>query len=363
MSAKIQIKKVYKVKKISLLVLLVIFVIPFYGQGNNKNAKKYKTQCIAFYNLENMFDTIVDPDTNLILRKEFTPYGPKDWNTAKYYKKLDNLARVLSEIGTEYVPTGPAIIGCAEVENRRVLEDLVKRPAIANRDYHIIHFDSPDERGIDVAFLYEPSKFKPIKIWLRHETSLPHHDKTRDMLAVYGLLDGEPFYFIVDHWPSRYGGQKRSEPLRDSVAKHDRMVIDSILSVNPKAKIVYMGDLNDDPIDESIKKYMNTSGKIKRMKPGQLYNPMEEKFKAGYGTLAYNDAWDLFDQFMLTKSLLGNDRSTYKFWKAKIFKRKYMIQQSGRFAGYPLRTYVGNTFMGGFSDHFPVYLFLIKQIK
>lgn len=341
---------------------MTIFVIPFYGQDNN-SSKKYKTQCIAFYNFENLFDTIVDPDTNIILREEFTPLSGKNWNTQKYFKKLDNLAQVISEMGTEYSPSGPAILGCTEIENISVLQDLVKRPAIANRHYQIVHYDSPDERGIDVAFLYQADKFTLIKSWVRHEISLPHHDKTRDMLAIYGLLDGEPMYFMVDHWPSRGGGQKASAPKRDSVAKHDRMVIDSILALDPNAKVVYMGDLNDDPVDESVKKYFNTSGKIDKLAPGEMYNPMLEKFKSGNGTLAYNDAWNLFDQLIITQSLIGDNKDTYKYWQALIFKKKYMYQQTGRFEGYPLRTFVGDQFMGGFSDHFPVYLFLIKEIK
>jgi hypothetical protein len=353
------------VKKILTLLTAILLFSQSFAQQNPKNEdKQYKLMCVAFYNLENLFDTIVDPDTNLILREDFTPLGAKNWNTEKYYKKLDNLAKVISMLGTEKVPTGPAVIGVAEVENRSVLDDLVKRPAIINRNYKIVHYDSPDERGIDVAFLYQPDKFKLIKSWVRHETSLPNGDKTRDMLAIYGELDGEPFYFIVDHWPSRRGGQKRSEPLRDSVAKHDRQVIDSILALNPGAKVIYMGDLNDDPVDESVKKYMNASGKIKKLKEGQLYNPMEEKFKRGIGTLAYNDAWNLFDQFMMTQSLIDTkDLSTYKFLQAKIFSKNFMKQKSGRFEGYPLRTYVGNEFTGGYSDHFPVYLFLYKELK
>jgi hypothetical protein len=337
--------------------MISLFFITSFAQ------KKYKYQCVAFYNLENLFDTIADPDTNLILRYDFTPNGPHHWNTDKYYKKLDNLAFVISQIGTDVVPSGPAVMGVAEVENARVLKDLVSRPMLMSRHYSFVHYDSPDERGIDVALLYEPTRFKVIKSWIRRENSLPHHDKTRDMLAVYGLLDGEPFYFIVDHWPSRYGGQKRSEPLRDSVAKHDRMVIDSIIKIHPNAKIIYMGDLNDDPVDESVKKYMHSVGKIKKLKPGDLYNPMEEKFRNGIGTLAYNDAWDLFDQFMLTQSLLTSSKYTYNFAKAFIFRKPFLFQKEGHFKGYPHRTFAGDEFLDGYSDHLPVYLFLRKQVK
>lgn len=352
-------------KILAIIILFIVGKSNVFGQINLNDLKGEKLQLasVAFYNLENLFDTIVDPDTNLILREEFTPSGPKAWNTEKYYIKLDNLAKVLSQLGTELCPNGPAVIGVAEVENETVLKDLINRPMLKNRNYKIVHFDSPDERGIDVAFLYQPNRFVLEKAWIRRENSLPHNDKTRDMLAMYGKLDGEPFYFIVDHWPSRSGGQKRSEPLRDTVAKHDRMIIDSILNLHPNAKIIYMGDLNDDPIDESVKKFMNATGNLKRIKPNQLYDPMVQKYKNGIGTLAYHDAWNLFDQFIMTQSLLGDDISSYKFVSAHIFNKKWMTQSEGRFAGYPLRTYVGDKFMGGYSDHFPVYLFLAKEKK
>jgi len=345
------------VKKVTLVILFVVslFVI--------SNAQQYNVRCVAFYNLENLFDTIVDPDTNLILRDDFTPIGKKNWNTQKYYHKLDNMARVLSEIGVGVEPMGPAIIGVSEVENKSVLDDLVKRPAILARNYQVVHFDSPDERGIDVGLLYRPDAFILEKAWVRHEFSLPDNDKTRDLLVVQGKLDGELMFFMVDHWPSRSGGQQRSAPLRDSVAKHDRQVIDSIMAVHPDAKIIFMGDLNDDPTDKSVKDFMKANGKLNRLKEGELYNPYFEKFKKGNGTLAYNDAWNLFDQLLLTQSFLGNDHSTYKFSSAHIFKENYMFQQDGRFKGYPLRSFVGDNFKGGFSDHFPIYLFLIRDTQ
>lgn len=344
-------------KKITVVLLFVVSLIAY------SNGQQYNVRCVAFYNLENLFDTIVDPDTTKILREDFTPLGAKNWNTQKYYTKLDNMARVISEIGVSVEPMGPAILGVSEVENRTVLEDLVKRPAIIARNYQIVHFDSPDERGIDVALLYRPDAFVVEKSWVRHEFSLPDNDKTRDLLVVEGKMDGESMIFMVDHWPSRGGGQQRSAPFRDTVAKNDRHVIDSIMNINPNAKIIYMGDLNDDPVNESVKIFMKANGKLNRLKEGELYNPFFEKYKKGNGTLAYNDAWNLFDQMFLTQSLLGDDKSTYKFSKAFIFKKPYMFQTDGRFQGYPLRTYVGNNFIGGFSDHFPVYLFLIRNTQ
>lgn len=337
-------------KKLSIIVLLITLFFSLSAQNKVQRV-------IAFYNCENLFDTINDP--NEYLSDEFTPQSPKKWNTEKYYKKLDNLARVFGEIAVEADPMGPAIIGCAEIENQGVLVDLVHRPAIIARNYQIVHYDSPDERGVDVAFLYRPDCFQLTKSWVRHETSLPNNDKTRDMLAIEGFLDGEHVYFLVDHWPSRSGGQKRSEPLRDTVAKHDRQVIDSILAIDPNAKIMFMGDLNDDPTDASVIKYMKATGKLDKLKPEDLYNPYNEKYKSGNGTLAYNDAWNLFDQIFISQAYL-KENTGLKFVNSFIFKKKYMFQQDGRFEGYPLRTFVGDEFMGGFSDHFPVYTIISK---
>lgn len=313
---------------------------------------------IAFYNLENLHDTIFNTDPNLILQDEFTPQSPKKYNTEKYYKKLDNLARVISEIGAEVDKLGPAIIGVAEVENRTVLEDLINRPALKNRNYGIIHYESYDERGIDVAFLYRKDCFVPIYSFHKKQPKF----RTRDLVYLEGELDGEHIYLLVDHWSSRRGGRKRSEPRRISMAQKDRTVIDSIFSVNPDAKVIFMGDLNDNPNNISIVKYLKAKGSVEKLEIGDLYNPFYEKFKQGNGTLAHNDSWNLFDQIIISQSFL-NDTIGYNFKGAFIFKKKYMYQQTGRFEGYPLRTYVGDEFQNGYSDHFPVYILISKKTK
>ncbi len=344
-------------KKTILVTVLSLFTLTAFSQ-----TKQYKVACVAFYNLENLFDTIIDLNPEKILQEDFTPNGPKQWNTEKYYQKLDNMARVISDIGTDFSPTGAAIVGVSEVENRLVLEDLVKRPAIASRNYKIVHFDSPDERGIDVALLYQPSVFKVINS-SAHSIVLPKNNYTRDLLVVKGILDNEEMYFMVDHWPSRGGGQKRSAPLRNAVAEHDRGIIDSILEINPNAKIVFMGDLNDDPIDESVEKYLNANGNIKKLKEGQLYNTMYKKFKNGIGTLAYQNNWNLFDQIIITQSFLNKDKSTFQFHKSYIYNKKYLVEKEGNFKGYPLRTYSFGEYRGGYSDHFPSYIIILKEIN
>jgi len=342
-------------------VLLVALFVSF--QTTKAQEKQYKVACVAFYNLENLFDTIVDTNPNIILADEFTPKGRNNWTSKRYKAKLLRMADVISQIGGQFSPQGPAVIGVSEIENRQVLEDLVNTPKLKARHYKIIHFDSPDRRGIDLALLYRATAFKPTS---QKAFPLIIADKpdfyTRSQLLVTGLLDGEEMHFIVNHWPSRRGGEKRSRPLRNAAADLSRSIADSILEVKPNAKIIIMGDLNDDPTNESLRKHLKAKGKIKKMKAGDFYNPMMEKFKNGNGTLAYRDSWSLFDQLIITPALINSDKGTYKFLRAKIFKNKKLTQKEGKYKGYPLRTYAGGTFQGGYSDHFPVYLLLVKEI-
>lgn len=323
--------------------------------------KPYK---IVFYNLENFFDTINDPE---VKDDEFTPEGPKNWNHAKYTKKLHNVERVLFDIAAinkDY----PVVIGVSEVENRTVLEDIVATRKLAPANYRISHFDSPEARGVDVAFLYRPDVFKlegqyPVKTVI---PSLPGF-KTRDILTMWGMIENEPFFFMVAHWPSRLGGKEVSEFKRIAVAEQMRSIADSVLAANPATKVVMMGDFNDDPIDKSIAQGLAAKFKMKELVQGDLYNPYADMLKAGYGSLAYGDAWNIFDNIVVTENLAKGSTGTLKLQKApgskfygNIFKQHYMVQKEGQYKGYPLRTYVGNNFQGGFSDHFPVYIYIGK---
>ncbi len=325
--------------------------------------KQYSVAGVGFYNLENLFDTIVDPDENKILQEDFTPKGKSAWTSERYHEKLENMSKVIAEIGTDVSPDGLAMLGVAEIENRTVLEDLVKTKNLNNRGYEIVHYESPDKRGIDVGLLYNPTYFKVTSsrnISLRTIDTTFH---TRSQLLVSGLLNGEKVHVIVAHWPSRRGGEKRSKPRRASAAKLGRMLIDSLQSYDPNAKILYMGDLNDDPVDESVKKHLKAVGKQENATNGVLYNPWAGYYKKGIGTLAYRDTWNLFDQIIVTESLLGEDYTSYKLFKSKIFKKAYLLNATGRYKGYPYRTYAGGAYTGGYSDHFPVYMFLIKEQK
>ena len=344
-------------KKFKFLFFLLLTVQIVFAQD------KIKKMCIGFYNLENLFDTIDDPT---IRDEEFLPNGEKRWNTEKYSIKLQNLAHVIKLIGSNDVPTGPVILGVSEVENRRVLEDLVKQKEISQRHYGIIHFDGPDKRGVDVALLYNPRYFRVINARSVH-VELPNHHPTRDILYVSGILDlTDTLHILVNHWPSRRGGQKRSQPLRDSAAAVARKIIDSIFTINPNAKIVVMGDLNDDPVDESVITYLKATGKKKELRDFYLYNTMFNKYKKGIGSLAYGDTWNLFDQIIISQSLLHdfNKKDTgYLYLKSVIFRPSFLFQKTGRFAGYPHRTFAGGEFLGGYSDHLPTYIILYKKIK
>ncbi len=328
--------------------------------GTIGNAQNYEIVATGYYNLENLFDTI---DSENVRDSEYLPNSKKQWNSERYYYKLDQMARVLSEIATDKTPDGLAVFGISEIENRMVVEDLVKRETLKDRNYQIVHYNSPDRRGIDVALVYNPKYFKLI-----HSYSAPIIDadtnfKTRDQLVVTGLLKGEEVHFIVNHWPSRSGGEKRSKPKRNAAAKLSRSLADSLIAINPNAKVMIMGDLNDDPTDQSVAKILKATDDKSKLKDGYFFNPYMTLHRNGIGTLAYRDSWNNFDQIILTPALVTEDRSKWSYYKANIFKKPYMINQEGKYKGYPKRTHAGGKFQGGFSDHFPVYIYLVRELK
>lgn len=338
---------------------LVFFGINTVAYGQNEKA--YKVACIGFYNLENLFDTADDPTIN---DDDFTPSGSYVWDDEKYANKLNNMATVIADLGTSISPDGTAILGVCEVENRKVLEDLVADEQIKNRKYQIIHYDSPDRRGIDVGLLYQEKYFKPINSKSHRLVFKDNPDYfTRDQLVVTGNLDGDTVSIIVAHWPSRSGGQTASEPRRIEAAMLGRHIIDSLLAQDAQAKIILMGDLNDDPINKSVKDYIRAKGKMSKVGEGDMYNPMYAKFKSGDCTLAYQDAWNLFDQLIISQGLMGEDASSYIFHQSYVYSKDYLKQKDGRYKGYPLRTHAGGNYLNGYSDHFPVFIVLKKEVK
>ena len=324
--------------------------------------KDYKVAAIGFYNLENLFDTLDSDNTNDV---DFLPSGRLAWNTPKYISKQANMAKVVSLLATELSPDGVAILGVAEIENRKVLEDLVSQSDLKSRNYQIAHYDSPDERGIDCALLYQPKYFQvsgskavPVNLQ-RAKDSLP--DYTRDILLVSGIFDGEPMHIMVGHWPSRRGGESGSAWMRAKAAQVCRTLADSITAADPKAKIVIMGDLNDDPDSKSLTQILKAKKDSDELAKGDLYNPMYALYKDGNGTMAYRDAWSLFDQMIVSKTLASKKEGGWQLYKAVVYRQPWLLQQEGQFRGYPFRTYVGDIFINGYSDHLPVYMFLLKK--
>lgn len=339
--------------------LTTITVVLLLGLSTLGFANK-RPYTVLFYNVENLFDTIPGPND-----KEFTPEAGKAWNTTKYNIKMNNLDRVFYDIAAAE-KTFPAIIGLAEVENRTVLEDLVKMPKIGKANYQIVHYDSPDWRGVDVALLYRPDLFEyegsfPIKTEI---PELPNF-KTRDILSVWGKIDGERFCFFVAHFPSRLGGEAASAFKRIAAAQLVRDAADSMMREYPDIKIVIMGDMNDDPANISLAQTLGGKRKVKDVEPFGYFNPYYQMHRDGFGTLAYQDTWNLFDNVIVNENLLNATTGKLKLVKrgkyyGNIFRAGYMLQTSGQYKGYPLRTYVGNSFQYGYSDHFPVYILIEK---
>lgn len=341
----------------------ILFLLAFYSFGSLKASAQsnYKVNIIAFYNMENLFDTINDPHND----EEFLPNSPRQYNTRIYKDKIDRLASVIEVLGTDISPDGPAILGVAEVENAGVLKDIAKSPRVAKRNYQVILFDSKYDRGVDVGLMYNPKYFKPL-----HQeplfVQLPGGAKdayyTRDVLYVKGLMDGDTMHFFVNHWPSRSGGEERSRPGRFAAANVVKHTIDSINNSNPNSKIVVMGDFNDDPISPSVAKILNAKGKIKDVQPSGLYNPWWDMYKRGIGTSPYQDAWGLFDQILISHSFLSKEQSDYFFRQAVIFNKEFLLQKTGKYRNYSKRTWDGITYNYGYSDHFPVYIVTLKKI-
>lgn len=350
-------------KSTKIILAMLCFALSFNAFSQEKEAKRFKIRTLAFYNLENFFDTINDVTKN----DEASPIMEMRTGKAEaYQKKVHNMARVISDIGVDEAHDMPAIIGVSEVENRSVLADLANDPLLRAKDYGIVHFDGPDRRSIDVALLYQKSMFVPIST-SSHELKIyddltRNRVYTRDQLLVTGKLDGEIIHIIVNHWPSRSGGEARSRSKRVAAGKLNRHIIDSLQIIDPYAKIFTMGDMNDDPTNASIKEALGAKANKEDVELKGIYNPYENFFRQGLGTTAYRDAWSLFDQIMMTEPLLEKDYSSYRFYKANIYNKYYLTTKRGRYKGYPYRSWGDGGFTDGFSDHFPVYIYLIKEV-
>lgn len=343
-----------------LSILLLISSISLSAQKLQKN-KNYFISAIGFWNLENLYDTLNDVWKN---DEEFTPSGKNAWTGDRYRTKLDHLAETISKMATDVTPDGLAILGLCEVENKSVIEDLVKTKALKKRNYQVVHIEGPDLRGVDPSFIYNPTYFKFIKavsykVTLVTDSLYP----TRDILVVSGSFNGEPLSILVNHWPSRRGGELASRPNRNAAAKVARRIADSITKADPTAKIAIMGDMNDDPVNECIKKYIRTYDDIKDANADEFFNPMGKLYAEGVGSLAWRDSWNLFDQILLNKPFIPGDYSSWNYYSVRVFNKPFLKTDHGNFKGYPFRTYAGGQYTGGYSDHFPVYIVIAKENK
>ncbi len=302
---------------------------------------------IGFYNLENLFDTRADIDT---LDFDFTLNGMKKWSTKRYTRKLHKLAMTISRIGNATTANFPVLMGVAEVENETVLNDLINTGPLRDVDYGFVHFDSPDERGIDTALIFHKGHFEvvhaePIGLNVFEEDG--KKDNTRDILYVNGKLNGEPLHIFVNHWPSRRDGDKITSHKRITAAKTLNDRIEDIAKTHEKPNFIIMGDFNDGPDAESVQLLMRSE---------RLYNPMQKLLAPNRGSINYKYTWLMFDQILISHGFFDFQKGTHSFAHADVFDEDFLIESTGKYKGTPYRTFAGDKYIGGYSDHFPVYI-------
>ena len=335
------------------LILSLLVLVPYFAFSQNQHKKEFNSVTAVFYNAENLFDTINDP---LTTDDDFTPEGKKNWTNTRYQKKLNDIAKVISSINKNDLPV---LVGFAEIENRSVLKDLIKTDALKTKNYSIVHEESPDIRGIDVGLIYQSDKFK----YLMHKSipvPLETKYKVRDILYTKGILnDTDTLHIFVNHWKSRSGGQEETEPQRIQCAQTLRNTVDSILYINKDAKILIMGDLNDEPTNKSVYETLgaNNSGKSESL--NNLMTPLSEN---GFGTHSYRGNWNMLDHIIVSNNLISSNKGyIVNENKGQIFSADWITYTYKDGNKSPNRTYGGSNYYGGYSDHYPVYVILKKQ--
>lgn len=346
----------------SVIAFLALIWMPVQAGTPSKN------YIIGFYNLENLFDTYDDPVKN---DEEFLPEGKNKWTEVKYRKKLHNMATVISTMA-ESNGTFHTVLGVSEIENRLVLEDLVSQPEIARANYQIVHYDSPDVRGVDVGLLYRPDQFVYIDsesipftfdsdIEFSMSEELQAGFKTRDILMVHGKIDGEDFAIYVAHLPSRVGG--KGGDLRSRGAEIIYGHAREMMRKYPGIKVVVMGDMNDNPTDDSMAIYLHGKENPSEVDQTDFFSPFLSMLKKGYGSIAYRGEWSIYDLILVNETLLNAPDGGLKIKQTGkkgnygvVFKRPFMITRNGQYKGYPFRTFSNGSFIGGYSDHFPTYI-------
>ena len=348
-----------------LMALLAIMTV-----GGYANTREMQIRCVAFYNLENLFDTIHDEGKN---DYEYLPDGGMKWTSFKYENKLNNMAYAISQLGTDEDPRGAACVGVSEVENIGCLYDLCRvLKEKYNRHYEPILLEGPDRRGVDVGFLYNPAMFKPVST-KGYELNAHYADggvvKSRLQLWVSGyMLDDDrkivrdKLHISVNHWPSRYGGEESSRATRDTAAMLCKQVCDSIYLKEPRAKIIVMGDLNDDPFNHSCAVVMGAKKTREEVGEQGFFNTMWQKLDRGIGSLAYQGSWNLFDQIFISEPLMNTqlEEGKWVYWKSQIFNKDFLTVQEGKDKGTPFRTVKSGVWQNGYADHYPTMIYLIK---
>lgn len=355
------------------LAIAFLSLLLLAGNTGLRAGCRHRDRVIGFYNVENLFDTTHDEGKN---DYDFTPEGRYQWTEERYNRKLSNIATVIRDM-RKANKAWHTVLGLAEVENRHVLEDLVRRPEIAKAKYEFIHSESPDRRGIDVALLYRPEDFSVIESrtlpfdfdsGIRFEFGEEEKKafRTRDILVVRGMIDGEMFAFYVAHTPSRIGG--KGGDLRGRSCEIIRSDAIALMREFPGIKIVVMGDMNDNPSDASQVEYLHARETIAETGETDFFSPFISMHKAGYGTEEYRGEWNIFDIIEVNKALCDAPKGSFAITKCekgqyygRVFAKPYMIQQSGQYAGTPKRTFSGTEFLDGYSDHYPTYIILSKR--
>lgn len=317
--------------------------------------QKNDTLFISFWNTQNLFDTVDDPEIN---DEEFLPNSEMEWTDDRLDKKIYNLARIIRMMNAE---RGPDILGVCEVENQEVLELMVFK-YLSDLDYKIAYIESPDKRGIDNGLIFKSDKFKLIS--LQADTvHLTDRWPTRLIFGVNLLTsENEKISVFVNHWPSRSGGQMESEPNRISAAQTLRNAVDRIFNKEPEAKIFIIGDFNDDPVNASVLETLKAHPikcdslptDFEMKSESELYNLSYQSFEDGEGSFKYRDTWNMLDQIIVSESLITGDDINYICNSFEVFKPYLMVTRSGRYEGTPFPTYGGRRYLGGYSDHFPV---------
>ena len=349
-----------KPSKILLLALLPILAGCLNQWQSETGAADQAEVRVAFYNVENLFDTEDNPAQQ---DEEFLPDSKKQWTVERYQDKLNKLARVIAALNY------PVLLGLAEVENEAVLRDLVEHPDLAEAGYDLVHYDSPDARGIDVALLYRTAFFTPVSSQAIPVTFEEDNYKSRDLLLVSGTLGQDAKYntlhVLVNHWPSRRGGVAQSEPRRLLAAALARQTVDELLQTDATANVILMGDFNDEPTDRSITEGLRATGVTQKTDPFELFNTTAALDEAGQGTYQFRGNWNMLDQIILSTGLMENARKVADYYylpaSATVFTPEWLLQADGKYAGYPDRTYAGNKYLGGYSDHLPVYIELTNK--